>query len=90
MINLPETIPEFAIKHLIEWSHLSPSSGRGEGLIKDKPRLHLAGEPARTGFGGASVTPDRRGFCRSQVSPSTFVPPGQSDLGSNSPGFYDL
>lgn len=50
MINLPETIPEFSIKHLIEWCRLPPRpEGRGSG--GDECRLRPAREFARIGPG---------------------------------------
>ena len=69
MINLPEAVPEFAIKHLIEWSHLAlpPPSGRGGGLIETNPDPTRLGSLRGSGPGAPrGVTPDPRGFWRSR------------------------
>ena len=52
VINLSETIPEFAIKHLIEWCRLPPSSGsRGGGrLIEMNPGSSRVGRFRESGL----------------------------------------
>lgn len=66
MINLPETIPEFAIKHLIEKCLLPPSSGRGGGLMETNAGSARLGSLRESGL---EFRGDPHGFLRLSSSP---------------------